>query len=99
MSSVYDQLFEVRYDVEERRLVFKGADGRTWRPVPVEDTLTLFDEDGNPVSVRLVNGEYALVSADERTHVGLERVELLLVRILAALERVQPEDVDPDPRE
>lgn len=107
-ASVYDRLYEVRYNRDKGRLCYLGPD-RRWLPLSLvsllttelggEVDVTITDTDGNAVDVQQVNGLRALVSSDDRTHRGLERMELLLIRILAALEGSEPEDIDPDPRE
>jgi hypothetical protein len=99
VSSIYDTRREVRWNSIDRALEYLGANGKTWTPIPTEDTVTLFDADGNPVTVRLVNGEYALVSADERTHRGLERIELLLGAILDELRGTAEETKHADSEE
>lgn len=48
--------------------------------------LTLYDEDGNPVRVRLVNGEYQLMANDENTHDRLDEIKVLLERMIELLE-------------
>lgn len=47
----------------------------------------LFDEDGNPVEVGLINGERALRVADVSTPGKLDEVILLLTQIKRLLER------------
>lgn len=52
----------------------------------VANTVTLYDKDGNPVVVRLENGEHKIMSTDDLTHEKLDQAVLLLAAIL---ERMQ----------
>lgn len=52
----------------------------------VAGVLTLFDDEGNPVQVRLQDGEYRLVTADSRTHDALDQIILLLTQLVEKTE-------------
>lgn len=52
----------------------------------VAGVLTLYDQDGNPIRVKLVNGEYQLVANDEGAHDRLDEIKVLLQRMIELLE-------------
>lgn len=53
----------------------------------IAGVLTLYDEDGNPVYVKLVDGKYQLLTHDERVVQSLDEIKLLLVQILEELRK------------
>ena len=51
----------------------------------VAGVLTLYDDKGNPVKVKLVDGNYVLMATDERTHDRLDEIKVLLQELISEL--------------
>lgn len=53
----------------------------------VANSVTLYDKDGNPVVLELVNGKLSVVTSDDKTHQKLDEIKLLLAGLIDVLTR------------
>lgn len=51
----------------------------------VANITTLYDADGNPVTVELVDNEYRVRTSDQRAQDSLDEIKILLVQLLDVL--------------
>lgn len=51
------------------------------------DVVTVYDASGNPVQAKLINGNYQLVTSDERLHDDLNDIKALLIQLTDLLTR------------
>jgi len=51
------------------------------------NTATLYDKDGNPVNVKIIDSEYRLVTVDEKVVDSLDDIKLLLMQVIELLKR------------
>lgn len=57
----------------------------------VPGVFRLYDQRGNPVQIRLQNGQYQLVTTDQATHEALDEIRVLLIELVQLLKsKVEP---------